>query len=160
MLVTVSDSGLELPPVNLARIFDAFYTTKASGLGLGLSICRSNVEAHGGRLWAMPNEPHGAVFRVMLPVGEQPLGNPGLRDASPALIALAQSIPADGPPENLVPVRTPKATDHTLISDHSPIVTSSSGPRAGGNHARCATIRPALDWRKAAHCLLFPSVLL
>ena len=74
VLVTVSDSGPGLPPVNLARIFEAFYTTKASGLGMGLSVCRSIVEAHGGRLWAVPNEPHGAVFCVMLPVGEQPLG--------------------------------------------------------------------------------------
>ena len=69
VLVAVSDTGPGLPPANLARIFEAFYTTKASGLGMGLSICRSIVEAHGGQLWATPNEPHGAVFRVMLPSG-------------------------------------------------------------------------------------------
>ena len=73
VLVAVSDSGPGLPPENLARIFEAFYTTKASGLGMGLSICRSIVEAHGGRLWATPNEPHGAVFRMMLPIGERSL---------------------------------------------------------------------------------------
>jgi PAS domain S-box-containing protein len=67
VLVAVSDSGPGLPPTNLARIFEAFYTTKANGLGMGLSICRSIVEAHGGQLWVTPNEPHGAVFRVMLP---------------------------------------------------------------------------------------------
>ena len=62
--------GPGLPQANPERIFDAFYTTKPSGLGMGLSICRSIVEAHGGRLWATPNEPRGAVFCVMLPIGE------------------------------------------------------------------------------------------
>ena len=62
VLVAVSDSGPGLTPASLARIFEPFYTTKSSGLGLGLSICRSIVEAHGGRLWATPNEPRGAVF--------------------------------------------------------------------------------------------------
>jgi C4-dicarboxylate-specific signal transduction histidine kinase len=70
VLVTISDSGPGLPPANPERIFDAFYTTKASGLGMGLSICRSIVEAHGGRLWATPNRPHGAVFCMMLPIEE------------------------------------------------------------------------------------------
>jgi PAS domain S-box-containing protein len=70
VLLAVSDSGPGLPPANLARIFEAFYTTKSSGLGMGLSICRSIVEAHGGRLWAMPNKPRGATFCMMLPVGE------------------------------------------------------------------------------------------
>ncbi len=60
VLVAVSDTGPGLPPANLARIFEAFYTTKSSGLGMGLSICRSIVEAHGGRLWATPNEPRMA----------------------------------------------------------------------------------------------------
>jgi PAS domain S-box-containing protein len=70
VLVAVGDSGPGLPQANPERIFDAFYTTKSSGLGLGLSICRSIVEAHGGRLSAGLNEPHGAIFRVQLPVGE------------------------------------------------------------------------------------------
>jgi signal transduction histidine kinase len=69
VLVTISDSGPGLPHANPERIFDAFYTTKASGLGMGLSICRGIVEAHGGRLWATPNQPHGAVFSMMLPIG-------------------------------------------------------------------------------------------
>ena len=69
VLVAVSDAGPGLPQANAERIFEAFYTTKASGLGMGLSICRSIVEAHGGRLWAKPNEPRGAVFCMMLPVG-------------------------------------------------------------------------------------------
>jgi len=71
--ITVSDSGPGLPAGNTERIFEAFYTTKASGLGMGLSICRSIVQAHGGRLWAEPNEPRGAVFFMQLPIGEKPL---------------------------------------------------------------------------------------
>jgi PAS domain S-box-containing protein len=73
VLVAVSDSGPGLPDASPERIFDAFYTTKASGLGIGLSICRSIVEAHGGRLWATPNEPQGAIFRMMLPIEERSL---------------------------------------------------------------------------------------
>jgi PAS domain S-box-containing protein len=68
VLVAVSDTGPGLSPVNPERIFEAFYTTKASGLGMGLSICRSIVEAHGGRLWATPNEPRGTVLCFTLPV--------------------------------------------------------------------------------------------
>jgi PAS domain S-box-containing protein len=75
VLVAVSDSGPGLPPASPARIFEAFYTTKASGLGMGLSICRSIVEAHGGRLWATPNQRRGAVFCMMLPIGEKSLEN-------------------------------------------------------------------------------------
>lgn len=76
VLVTISVSGPGLAQANLARIFDAFYTTKATGLGMGLSICRSIVEAHGGRLWAVPHKPRGATFCMMLPIGEQSLENP------------------------------------------------------------------------------------
>lgn len=73
VLVAVSDSGPGLPPAIAAHIFEAFYTTKASGLGIGLSICRSIVESHGGRLWATPKEPHGAVFSITLPAdGKSP----------------------------------------------------------------------------------------
>jgi len=70
VLVAVHDTGPGLSPANAERIFEAFYTTKSSGLGMGLSICRSIVEAHGGRLWATPNEPRGAVFCMMLPIGQ------------------------------------------------------------------------------------------
>jgi signal transduction histidine kinase len=71
VIVAVSDSGPGLPESDSNRVFESFFTTKASGLGMGLSICRSIVEAHGGRLWAKPNEPHGAVFCVTLPIEEQ-----------------------------------------------------------------------------------------
>jgi PAS domain S-box-containing protein len=75
ILVTVRDSGSGLPHANPERIFEAFYTTKANGLGMGLSICRSIVEAHGGRLWATPNQPRGAVFFIMLPIGDKLVEN-------------------------------------------------------------------------------------
>ena len=67
VLVAVSDSGPGINPELLDRVFEPFYTTKASGIGMGLSICRSIIEAHGGRLWAEANEPRGAVFQFTLP---------------------------------------------------------------------------------------------
>jgi PAS domain S-box-containing protein len=68
VLVAVRDSGHGLPEPALERAFEAFYTTKSNGLGMGLSICRSIVEAHGGRLWATANVPTGAVFQFTVPV--------------------------------------------------------------------------------------------
>jgi signal transduction histidine kinase len=68
VLIDVADSGTGVEPKNVDGLFDAFFTTKPHGTGMGLAICRSIVEAHGGRLSAAPNEPHGAVFRFMLPV--------------------------------------------------------------------------------------------
>jgi signal transduction histidine kinase len=67
VLVGVRDSGPGLAPAVLERVFDAFYTTKSGGLGMGLSICRSIIEAHGGRLWASANVPNGATFEFTLP---------------------------------------------------------------------------------------------
>ena len=67
ILILVGDSGEGIDPKNLGRIFDAFFTTKASGMGMGLAICRSIIEAHGGRLWASPGTVHGTVFYVTLP---------------------------------------------------------------------------------------------
>jgi signal transduction histidine kinase len=66
-LVAVRDSGPGLGPANIEHLFEAFYTTKPGGLGMGLSICRSIVEVHNGRLWATPNAPRGAVFQFTLP---------------------------------------------------------------------------------------------
>jgi PAS domain S-box-containing protein len=65
--VEVRDSGPGFAPAALERVFEAFYTTKPDGLGLGLSICRSIVEAHDGRLWASPNLPRGAIFGFIAP---------------------------------------------------------------------------------------------
>ena len=66
--VSVADSGPGLDPSVAARLFDPFFTTKTDGIGMGLSISRSIIEAHGGRLWAAANQPHGAVFHFALPV--------------------------------------------------------------------------------------------
>jgi hypothetical protein len=67
VLVATRDSGPGIDPEHLDRVFDAFYTTKSGGVGMGLSICRSIIDAHGGRLWANANEPRGAVFWFTLP---------------------------------------------------------------------------------------------
>jgi signal transduction histidine kinase len=68
VLVSVRDTGPGLDPQGVARLYEAFYTTKPDGLGMGLAICRSIIEAHGGRLWATANEPRGAVFQFTLPI--------------------------------------------------------------------------------------------
>jgi signal transduction histidine kinase len=70
--IAVQDSGIGLAPDNLDRLFSAFYTTKPDGMGMGLAISRSIVEAHGGRIWATPKAPRGAVFQFILPVGMEP----------------------------------------------------------------------------------------
>ena len=66
-LVAVRDSGPGLDPASLEQLFDAFYTTKSSGMGMGLSICHSIIIAHGGRIWAEANVPQGATFQFTLP---------------------------------------------------------------------------------------------
>ena len=71
VVVAVRDSGPGIDPERIERVFDAFYTTKSSGVGMGLSICRSIIDAHGGRLWADVNEPRGAAFQFTLPSPER-----------------------------------------------------------------------------------------
>ena len=71
VVVAVRDSGPGIDPKNLDRVFDAFFTTKAGGVGMGLSICRSIIHAHGGRLWAGVNMPRGATFQFTLPNAEE-----------------------------------------------------------------------------------------
>jgi signal transduction histidine kinase len=66
--VTVADTGVGIDPANKARLFEALYTTKGNGLGLGLSICRKIVTVHGGRLWVEENTTHGTAFVFALPL--------------------------------------------------------------------------------------------
>jgi C4-dicarboxylate-specific signal transduction histidine kinase len=66
-LVAVRDSGPGLDLKSVDRLFEAFYTTKVQGMGIGLAICRSIIQAHGGRLWARANEPRGTIFQFTLP---------------------------------------------------------------------------------------------
>ena len=71
ILVAVQDSGPGIDPEHLEQVFAPFYTTKTSGIGMGLSICRSIVAAHGGRLWAEANRPRGAIFQFTLSAGQE-----------------------------------------------------------------------------------------
>jgi PAS domain S-box-containing protein len=72
VLVAVEDSGVGIAPENVDRLFNSFYTTKPSGMGMGLSICRSIIEAHGGKLWAASNSGPGATFQFTLPRRQEP----------------------------------------------------------------------------------------
>ncbi len=65
--VAVQDAGVGLDPQNIDQLFEAFYTTKSSGMGMGLSVSRTIVASHGGRLWAVPNDGPGATFQFTVP---------------------------------------------------------------------------------------------
>jgi C4-dicarboxylate-specific signal transduction histidine kinase len=67
LLVAIADGGTGLDPANVDRIFDRFFTTKPEGIGMGFAISRSIIEAHGGALWAMPNQPYGSIFQFTVP---------------------------------------------------------------------------------------------
>jgi signal transduction histidine kinase len=77
VLVAVRDSGTGLNPEQRDQIFDAFYTTKATGMGMGLAISLSIVEAHGGRLWATANTPRGTIFQFTLLAEDEERSAPG-----------------------------------------------------------------------------------
>jgi signal transduction histidine kinase len=77
LLISVSDTGVGLPKEEIEQIFDAFVTTKPQGSGMGLSISRSIVESHGGRLWATPNNGRGATFQFTLPTAAEILPETG-----------------------------------------------------------------------------------
>jgi PAS domain S-box-containing protein len=76
VLITVQDSGPGLAQETIDVVFDPFYTTKADGMGMGLSICQAIVRAHGGRIWASENTPRGAIFGVVLPAGDSHRNRP------------------------------------------------------------------------------------
>jgi len=69
--VTVRDTGVGVDPQNLNKLLDAFYTTKSEGMGIGLSVSRSIIERHHGRLWAEPNDGPGATFSFSIPVSQR-----------------------------------------------------------------------------------------
>src|SRR5262249_53920304 len=71
ILVAVHDSRPGIDPVSRERVFQPFYTTKTSGVGMGLSICQTIINGHGGRLWASQNQPRGAVFQFTLPAAQE-----------------------------------------------------------------------------------------
>jgi signal transduction histidine kinase len=71
VLVSFRDSGPGIPPESLKRLFDPFYTTKPGGMGMGLSICRSIIEGHGGQIWATSSGQQGAAFNFTLPTVSQ-----------------------------------------------------------------------------------------
>ena len=74
ILVTVRDTGVGMPPDVLDHMFETFYTTKPQGIGMGLAISHSIIDAHGGQLWAIPNDDHGATLLFTLPTGEEGRG--------------------------------------------------------------------------------------
>jgi C4-dicarboxylate-specific signal transduction histidine kinase len=93
VLVAVKDSGPGLAADNLERILEPFYSTKPDGMGMGLAICRSIVEAHGGRLWVEANEPRGAVFRFTLPMAKQNTDRRGVSLMSPDMPVTPAGLP-------------------------------------------------------------------
>jgi signal transduction histidine kinase len=82
VVVEVRDTGPGFDPESFGELFNSFYTTKPEGMGMGLAICRSIIEAHGGKIVAVPNEPHGAVFRFALPAARDGFSNGGERSAT------------------------------------------------------------------------------
>src|SRR2546427_5423285 len=82
--LTVQDTGVGIAAKHRDELFSAFFTTKPGGMGMGLTISRSIVEAHGGRLWTTPSEPHGAIFHFSLPVGPSPLPADVAPDSRPS----------------------------------------------------------------------------
>jgi len=92
-LVSVRDSGPGIDPERLERVFEAFYTTKSNGVGIGLSICRSIIDAHGGRLWIEANQPRGTTFQFTVPSAANELSS------SPRSLHQTRELPEDSAPD-------------------------------------------------------------
>jgi oleate hydratase len=89
LLITVEDTGIGIDPENLNRIFDPFFTTKPHGMGMGLSICRSIIENHDGRLAVSAGQPYGSIFYVFLPIDPSVRNNETASDApKPSTVAV------------------------------------------------------------------------
>ncbi|WP_457299652.1 sensor histidine kinase [Phyllobacterium sp. P5_D12] len=108
VVVAVSDSGPGIDQNHLDQIFHAFYTNKSNGVGMGLSISQSIIDAHGGRLWADSNASGGAVFRFSLPGASKELTNPRGRDYMPG-------ERGEAPYQMLFIERLPKVTNSPLV---------------------------------------------
>ena len=89
--VAVSDAGHGISPENLKHLFEPFFTTKANGMGMGLSVSRNLIEAHGGRLWAENNAVRGATFRFTLPVS-------GEGQAASSKVPMKRGVTSHPPP--------------------------------------------------------------
>jgi hypothetical protein len=125
-----------LDPAQLERLFEAFYTTKPGGLGMGLSICRSIIEAHDGRLWAEANEPKGAVFQFILPQEDTEAGTcrvSCLLHCRPPLRASSTAGPRRFVPNNEIEAysRTGGGTSEIGLDGHAfvPVGNSPVGDR-------------------------------
>jgi len=92
-LVSVRDSGPGIDPERLERVFEAFYTTKSNGVGIGLSICRSIIDGHGGRLWIEANQPRGTTFQFTVPSAANELSS------SPRSLHQTRELPEDSAPD-------------------------------------------------------------
>ena len=114
VLVAVQDSGTGIEPNNVDQVFDAFFTTKPRGMGMGLSISRSIIEAHAGRLWASPNAGPGATFQFSLPMDSkgQFLGI-GINLITDAIEAMASD--ADWSPHMIIRSERHE-DDHVLVA--------------------------------------------
>jgi C4-dicarboxylate-specific signal transduction histidine kinase len=91
ILVEVEDSGIGLDPTSIDQIFESMFTTKPDGMGMGLSISRSIVAAHGGRLWASPRDSFGAIFRIVLPTDVSGNGTVGQASGDPQAVPAQES---------------------------------------------------------------------
>jgi signal transduction histidine kinase len=98
VLISIADSGTGIDPKDIDHIFDAFFTTKSNGMGMGLSICKSIIEDHGGRLWASPDMKNGSMFNISLPI------NKVARQAGGHLF-----LRVDGACSRKAPARTPQS---------------------------------------------------
>ena len=108
VLVVVRDSGPGIDPTHLKRVFEPFYTTKSGGTGMGLSICRSIIDAHGGRLWAEANRPRGTVFQFTFPNAEKLMNSPA-RSLEDTVLGVRRYSVCEG---NKLPHHLERELDH------------------------------------------------